>query len=154
MYKTPPHRILEFTKKKVWTYICISTDLSPWDSMSFLISICRMVTKSVSAPKPAPLQVWIQLTVVQFCKISVSDNKSPAFLRAQCSFSSTHIWMGLHIFSVQVLHSYRKKPKCFYLWRTILSLELNLIGQNCQQFILQVPVYKEKFKRKDVVSDT
>lgn len=58
MYKTPPNIILQFNKKKkkVCTYVCISTDLSPWDSMSFLISICRMVTKSVSAPVPAPFQ--------------------------------------------------------------------------------------------------
>lgn len=51
MYKTPANIILPLKKKKVCMYICISADPSPWDSMSFLISTCRMVNKLASAPK-------------------------------------------------------------------------------------------------------
>jgi len=114
MYKTPPNIILQLKKKKsapISASQQISHPGTPCHSsfpsagwslnwtqyQSLHLPVQEVSTRCIYLAQ----QVWIQLTVLRqtCCKSSVSGTKSLAFLRAQCSFNSTHIRMGLHIFS-------------------------------------------------------
>lgn len=110
--------------------------------MGLSTKACTLPVQEASINKDSSGTAGLDIT---WCHNSAWDPKNLPFLRAQCS--SSPMDGAAHFLSI----NHRNCPnvstseKLFYPWNWT-----ELIIQNCQQFILQASVHKERLKTKDV----